>query len=120
MCHVARSVAVAACVLASTSLHAEPLRPIQAQNVDFGGLTGVGYYTVEPDGYRLVLTLRAPQSAAPFRVVATLAPAQTLTLSVPRKAGEPAAELHFVRHDERLFVEGEGGRAAVHDEAHSE
>jgi hypothetical protein len=73
---------------------------------------------VEPDGYRVVLTLQAPQSDTAFRVVATLAPGQTLTLSIPRKAGELAAALQFVRRDEGVWVQG--GEAAAHPETHSE
>jgi hypothetical protein len=108
-------VSFAALVLTGT-LHAEPLGPMQAQKVDVGTLAGVAYYTVEPDGYRLVLTLQAPQSDTPFRVMATLAPDQAVTLSVPRKVGEPAIELRFKRHNEQLRVKGSG--AAAHLEAH--
>jgi hypothetical protein len=117
-CRFARSGIIAAAVLTCAPLPAEPLKPIQARKVDVGGLTGVAYYTMEHDGYRLVLTLQAPQSDTPFRVVATLVPGQTLTLSVPRKAGEPAAALHFVRHDERVWVQG--GEVVAHSEAHRE
>jgi hypothetical protein len=99
----------------SGALHAEPLRPIQAQKVDLDTLTGVAYYTVEHDGYRLVLTLQAPPSDMPFRVVATLAPEQTVTLAVPHKIGEPATELRFIRHNEQIWVSG--GDAVAHLEA---
>jgi hypothetical protein len=93
----ALSATIAAAVLTCAPVHAEQLRPIQAQKVDLGALAGIAYYTVEPDGDRLVLTLQTPQSGTPFRVVATLAPGQTVTLSVPRKIGEPSIELHFIR-----------------------
>ena len=96
--------AAAAAIAISGTLHADPLQPIQAQKIDLGALAGVAYYTVEPDGHRLVVTLQAPESDSPFRFVATLAPGQAVTLSVARSAGEPAAELHFVRHGEQLSV----------------
>jgi hypothetical protein len=99
-CRLAPLAAVAAVVL-TCPLHAEPLAPIQAQTVDLGALAGVAYYTVERDGDRLVLTLQTRQSDTPFRVMATLAPGQIVTLSVPRKFGEPAVELHFARHNEQ-------------------
>jgi hypothetical protein len=72
-CRLSLSASVAALVLTGTP-YAQPLRSIQAQEVDLRTLAGVAYHTVEPDGYRPVLTLQAPQSDTPFRVVATLAP----------------------------------------------
>jgi hypothetical protein len=73
---------------------------------------------VEPDGDRLVLTLQTRQSDTPFRVVAMLAPGQIVTLSVPRKFGEPAAELHFARHNEQVWVTRDG--VAAQPKAHSD
>jgi hypothetical protein len=96
--------AAVAAIAISGTLHADPLQPIQAQKIDLGALAGVAYYTVERDGYRLVVTLQAHESDSPFRFVATLAPEQAITLSVPRSVGEPAAEMHFVRHGEQLSV----------------
>jgi hypothetical protein len=96
--------AAVAAMAVSGPLHADPLQPIQAQKIDLGALAGVAYYTVEPDGHRLVVTLQAPESDSPFRFVATLAPGQAVTLSVARSVGEPAAEMHFVRHGEQLSV----------------
>jgi hypothetical protein len=98
--------AAAAAIAISGTLHADPLQPIQAQKIDLGALAGVAYYTVEPDGHRLVVTLQARESDSPFRFVATLAPGQAVTLSVARNAGEPAAEVRFVRHGEQLSVSG--------------
>jgi hypothetical protein len=98
--------AAVAAIAVSSTLHADPLEPIQAQKVDLGALAGVAYYTVEPDGHRLVVTLQAPGSDSPFRLVTTLAPGQAVTLSVARSVGEPAAEMHFVRHGEQLSVNG--------------
>jgi hypothetical protein len=97
--------AVAAITLSGT-LYADPLQPIQAQKVDLGALTGVAYYTVQPDGHRLVVTLQAREGDSPFRFVATLAPGQAVMLSVARNVGEPAAEVHFVRHGEQLSING--------------
>jgi hypothetical protein len=96
--------AAVATIVFSGTIHADPLQPIQAQKIDLGALAGVAYYTVEPDGHRLVVTLQAPESDTPFRLVATLAPGQAVTLSVPRSVGELAAEMHFVRHGEQLSV----------------
>ena len=110
--------AAAAAIAISGTLHADPLQPIQAQKIDLGALAGVAYYTVEPDGHRLVVTLQARESDSPFRFVATLAPGQAVTLSVARNAGEPAAEVRFVRHGDQLSVDG--GTAGLQREAHAE
>jgi hypothetical protein len=103
----ALSVAVAVVALAGAPLHAEPFKPVQAQKVDVGTLTGVAYYTEEADGDRLVLTLQAPESGVPFRIVATLAPGQSVTLSVPRAFGEPPMSVRFTRRDGQIWMENE-------------
>jgi hypothetical protein len=100
--------AVAAAALTGAPLHADPFKPIQAQKVDLGALAGVAYYTVELDGYRLVVTLQAPESGTPFRVVTTLAPEQAVTLSVPRGAGEPSVDVRFVRNGEGIEMNAAG------------
>jgi hypothetical protein len=105
-------IALFAAVVASAGvggpLRAEPFKPIQAQKVEIGPLTGVAYYTVEPDGHRLVLTLQTRESDTPFRVVATLTPGQTVTLSVPLGAGEPAIDVRFTRDDEQISMNSNG------------
>ena len=100
--------------VAASPVHADPFKPIQAQKVELGPLTGVAYYTVEPDGHRLVVTLQAPESDTPFRVVATLTPGQTVTLSVPRGAGEPAMDVRFTRDDEQISMNSNGKVAHLH------
>jgi hypothetical protein len=95
--------AVVATAVAGTA-HAEMLKPVQARNVDLGSLAGVAYYTVEGEGHRLVVSLKAPEAETPLRFVATLAPGQAVTLSVPRHAGEPPMDVHFVRHGEHIEV----------------
>ena len=98
--------AAVATIAVSGTLHADPLQPIQAQKIDLGALAGVAYYTAEPEGHRLVVTLQGRESDTPFRFVATLAPGQAVTLSVARSVGEPAAEVRFIRHGEQLSVNG--------------
>jgi hypothetical protein len=98
--------AAVAAIAVSSTLHADPLQPIQAQKIELGALAGVAYYTVEPDGYRLVVTLAGRESDSPIRFVATLAPGQAVTLSAARNVGEPAVEVRFVRQGEQLSVNG--------------
>jgi hypothetical protein len=88
------------------AFHAESFKPVQAQKVNLGAFVGVAYYTVEQGGHRLVVTLQESETGTPVRFVATLAPEQDVTLLVPRRAGEPPAELHFVRHREQIVMNG--------------
>jgi hypothetical protein len=85
--------------------HAEPLRPAETRNIDLGKVAGVAFYTVEREGYRLVVSVQALESGTPLRFVTTLAPEQQVTLAVPQPDGEHAVEVHFVRHGERVDVE---------------
>jgi len=104
--------AVITAIAMTGTAYAESLKPVQAQKVDLGAFAGVAYYTVEQGGHRLVVTLQAHETGTPVRFVATLAPGQDVTLSVPRKAGEPPIELHFVRRGEQIVVNG--ATAAMH------
>ncbi|WP_245473608.1 hypothetical protein [Bradyrhizobium zhanjiangense] len=70
-----------------TAAHAEGLRPIEAKSIDLGGISGVAYYTVERDGFRVVATLAQGETGTPFRVVSLLTPGQRLLLSTPQPAG---------------------------------
>jgi hypothetical protein len=104
-------------VAVAGAVHAEALMPVHARKVDLGSVAGVAYYTVEQNGHRLVVSLKAPEATdAPVRFIATLAPEQSVTLSVPRGAGEPSLDVHFVRHGEKIEVNAVG--AAPQLEAH--
>ncbi|SPP93317.1 MULTISPECIES: hypothetical protein [Bradyrhizobium] len=70
-----------------TAAHAEGLRPIEAKSINLGGISGVAYYTVERDGFRVVATLAQGETGTPFRVVSLLTPGQRLLLSTPQPAG---------------------------------
>ena len=85
--------------------HAEGLKPLQGQVIDLGDVSGVAYYTVERDGFRVVATLaKKHEDAVPVRVVAVLAPDQTLTLSTPREWGTPAEAGDFVTRADTVLV----------------
>jgi len=85
--------------------HAEGLKPLQGQVIDLGDVSGVAYYTVERDGFRVVATLaKKDEDAVPVRVVAVLAPGQSLTLSTPHKAGIPPDAVDFIRRADTVLV----------------
>jgi hypothetical protein len=84
---------------------AEGLKPLQGQVVDLGDVSGVAYYTVERDGFRVVATLaKKDEDAVPVRVVVVLAPGQSLTLSTPREAGTPPDAVEIIRRADTVLV----------------
>jgi len=66
--------------------HADGLRPIEAESIDLGEVSGVAYYTVERDGFHVVTTLAQGEAGTPIRVVSVLAPGQRVVLSTPYQA----------------------------------
>ena len=77
----------AALALASFgAAHADGLRPIHAKSIDLGGVSGVAYYTVEPDGFHVVTTLAQGEAGTPVRIVSVLAQDQSVVLSTPHQA----------------------------------
>jgi hypothetical protein len=84
---------------------AEGLKPLRGQVVDLGDLSAVAYYTVERDGFRVVATLaKKDEDAVPVRVVAVLAPGQSLTLSTPHEAGIPPDAVEITRRADTVLV----------------
>jgi hypothetical protein len=96
----------AALALASIGpAHAEGLKPLQGQVIDLGDVSGVVYYTVERDGFRVVATLaKKDEDAVPVRVVAVLGPDQSLTFSTPHEWGTPADPVEIIRQADTVLV----------------
>ena len=95
----------AAFTLASLgAVHASSLKPIEGHSVHLGDLAGVVYYTVEPDGYRVVTTLAQGEAGTPVRFVSVLAPGQRALLSTPNERGT----LEISRNGEGLTVRTSG------------
>jgi hypothetical protein len=85
--------------------HVEGLKPLHGQVIDLGDVSGVAYYTVERDGFRVVATLaKKDEDAVPVRVVAVLAPGQSLTLSTPHEAGTPPDAVEIFRRVDTVLV----------------
>jgi hypothetical protein len=77
----------AAFTLASLgAAHANGLRPIEGRSIDLGGVSGVVYYTAEPDGFRVVTTLAQGEAGTPIRFISVLAPGQRVVLSTSHRA----------------------------------
>src|ERR1700739_1942111 len=66
---------------------ADGLRPIAAQSINLGEITGIAYYTVERDGFHVVTTLAQGEAGTPIRVVSVLTPGQRVVLSTPDQTG---------------------------------
>ena len=67
------------------------------------GQSGIAYYTVEGDGFRVVTTL-AEGTGTPVRLVAVLAPGQSVVLSTAREVGVAPVEVEISRQADTLFV----------------
>ena len=95
---------------ASTAAYSQGLQPIESRRIDLGAVVGDAYYTIEQGGYRIVATFAAPgQGVTPMRVVAVLAPGQTVTFSTPSAAGLPATAVEIVRKNDELVVHKAAG-----------
>jgi hypothetical protein len=93
--------------------HAEGLKPLQGQVIDLGDVSGVAYYTVERDGFRVVATLaKKDEDAVPVRVVVMLAPGQSMTLSIPHEVGIPPDAVDFIRRADTVLVHNKAAARA--------
>lgn len=96
------ALALAPLALAAPALAADPAPT--AHRIDLGDVHGVAYYTVAPDGLKVVATLGSAADGTPVRVAATLAPAQRIGLSVPGAVGAAPRAVDIVRDGDRILV----------------
>jgi hypothetical protein len=83
---------------------AAELSPGAGHSVRLAEFAGTLYYTVEPDGFRVVATLASGAEGQPIRFESTLASGQRVIISVPRSAGEPSLDLAIARNGDTLVV----------------
>jgi hypothetical protein len=81
------------------------LKPMHSRSIDLGTMSGIAYYTVEPEGYHVVATLTDENAVTPVRFEAVLVSGQTITLSTPREAGMPPVKVEISRVDDSVHVE---------------
>jgi hypothetical protein len=86
------------------SAHAEEPRSAAGRGIDLGEVSGVAYYTVERDGFRVVATLAQGEAGTPVRFEAVLAPGQSVVLSSARGAGAAPDAVEISRRDDRVLV----------------
>lgn len=92
------------------SASAEVLKPVQArdvnvQGIDLGTVSGVVYYTAEPDGFRVVAMLtQGEKDAVPVWVEAVLTPGQSVVLSTPSGLGRAPEAVEISRRADTVLV----------------
>lgn len=96
--------ALAIGALSSVPGKAEELRPFQGGTVQLGPVNGTVYYTESDGGYRVLATFSEGPESTPLRLTATLLPGQSVSVSVPGRAGTPPAEVQFRRVGDHLFL----------------
>jgi hypothetical protein len=84
--------------------HADSLGPIEGRSIRLGEVSGIAYYTVERDGFRVVATFAQGENGTPVRVEAVLAPGQSIVLSTPRDAGAAPDAVEISRQDDLVLV----------------
>lgn len=109
------ALAIAWLAMSGTAAASE-LAPGNGRTLHLGGFDGIVYYTVERDGYLVVATLASRAKTPPIRFVATLAPGQSMMISVPQAVGEPPLDFEIVRIGEALFVGDSPQTATLADE----
>ncbi|AZO01419.1 hypothetical protein EJ066_16555 [Mesorhizobium sp. M9A.F.Ca.ET.002.03.1.2] len=95
---------------------ASELPPGDGHSFHLGSFTGVVYYTVEQDGYRVVATLASRAQEQPIQFVSTLGPGQRLAISVPQTSGQQSVDFEILRNGEALVVSDPISMADLVDE----
>jgi hypothetical protein len=74
------------------------------RDIRLGHVTGVLYYTVEPEGYRITATLVSGAADQSIKFIAMLGRRQRIVISVPRSATEPFRELEILRDGDSVII----------------
>lgn len=97
-------VATALTVAALGAAHGGELKPLAAQSIELGEVTGAAYYTVEGDDFRVVTTLQAGETGGALRFVSMLSDGESLTVQVPSNLGNPSNDLVIERTGDSVRV----------------
>lgn len=97
--------AIAALTVAGLgAAHAAELKPLAAQSIELGEVTGAAYYTVEGDDFRVVTTLQAGETGGALRFVSMLSDGESLTIQVPSDLGSPSTDMVIERTGDAVRV----------------
>ena len=83
---------------------ADGLRPVEGRSIDLGEVCGIAYYTVEPDGFRVVATVAQGEAGTPVRLEAVLALDQSVVLSTPRAGSVAPNTIEISRQGDQVLV----------------
>src|SRR5262245_50083 len=101
-----RTILAAALAFAVTgAARAGDLPPFQAESIDLGSMSGVAYYTVEHDGFRVVVVLAQGETGTPVWFETLLAPGQSVVLSAPHDAGAAGKSIEISRRNDQVLVQ---------------
>ena len=78
-------------------------KPLQGGSTNIGVVSGSGFCTIEPEGFRVVITL-TKGTERPIRFEAVLPPSQSVILSAPREIGADSEVVEIVREGDELVV----------------
>ena len=103
--HCTTIIAAAAFALAfAGAAQADGLQPVEGRSIDLGDVSGIAYYTVEPDGFRVVATVAQGEGGTPVRLEAVLASNQSVVLSTPREGSVEPNAIRISRHGDQVLV----------------
>jgi hypothetical protein len=97
-------IAAAFALTVAGAAQADGLRPIEGRSIDLGDVSGIAYYTVEPDGFRVVATVAQGEAGTPVRLETVLAPDQSVVLSTPREGSVAPNAIKISRHGDQVLV----------------
>jgi hypothetical protein len=90
---------------------ADELKPIHALQLDLGGVSGIAYYTVEPDGFHVVATVAQDgKDSTPLRVQSVLDAGQRIEFSTASAIGVPPNTITLERRGDKLIVRSNAPR----------
>jgi hypothetical protein len=97
-------IAAAFALTVAGAARADGLRPVEGRSIDLGDVSGIAYYTVEPDGFRVVATVAQGEAGTPVRLEAVLAPNQSVVLSSPRIGSVAPNAIEISRRGDQVLV----------------
>jgi hypothetical protein len=97
-------IAAAFALTVAGAAQADGLQPVEGRSIDLGDVSGIAYYTVEPDGFRVVATVAQGEAGTPVRLEAVLAPNQSVVLSSPRVGSVAPNSIEISRRGDQVLV----------------
>jgi hypothetical protein len=91
--------------LAITPVYAGQLLEMEGASINVGSFHGVVFFTTQPDGYHIVVTIADGEAGLPVRFEASLTERQKLSITVPANLGQQSHVLVISRVAGKLLME---------------